>query len=325
MLALSKLVITLATRGRPAQLIDTINKSLANWREPNTMMTVAIDSDDQATIEHLNSAAPHAWFVGPDGPRIILDVRERPDTIARKWNRAMTIPADVYLVAADDDPYITAGYDSKILEAARLFDDGIGMVYGHMANLSFSCAVAPTVKLVEKMGYIQPEYFPYWFCDHWTDDLARMIGRIALADVRTDQSKAPFTQELREPAWWATWFDAAKLVRRKLAWSIIEGGDFLETPSAKERMRRMHYRVDYYSKWVNDNVRAQAGQLSARAGNLQPDARYLRVKQKAIDMVPQILDGMEAEEATAYLKALMPVPNTIASIPQAYPPAQAVA
>src|SRR5271170_4689666 len=154
---MNKLVISLASRGRPAQLVDTINKSIANWTRPNTAMMVQLDADDLNTLNFLNQTAPHSWFVGPEGPRVMLAVRPRENTLAAKWNRAMAVPADVYLVAADDDPYITPGYDEKLLEAATLFHDGIGMVYGHMANLSFSGVVAPTAKLVEKLGYIQPE------------------------------------------------------------------------------------------------------------------------------------------------------------------------
>jgi hypothetical protein len=315
---MAKLVISLATRGRPAQLIDTINRSLANWTDPATVMQVQLDADDAESIMHLNANAPHGWFVGPNGARVTLNVQNREDTIAAKWNRAMAIPADVYLVAADDDPYVTPGYDSLILEAAKLFPDGIGMVYGHMANASFSCMVAPTAKLVEKLGYIQPEYFSYWFVDHWTDDISRLIGRIAVADVKTDQSKVGRTQEMREPAWWATWFDAGHLYRRKLAHAIIDGPDFHESESTKARLKTLHPRVEFYSKWINDNVRAQATQFEWVNRHLKlDDERYQRVRQKAVAMVPMLLDGMEAQAAQQYLKILCP-PAQIANLKRAY-------
>ena len=295
---MTKLVISLATRGRPAQLIETVNKSIANWADPNTVMQVQLDADDAETIAGLNQNAPHRWFVGPNGPSVILNVQPREDTIAAKWNRAMSIPADLYLVAADDDPYITPGYDRKLLDAASLFGDGIGMVYGHMANLSFSCLVAPTAKLVEKLGYIQPEYFPYWFCDHWTDDLARLLGRISVADVRTDQSKVGKTQEMREPGWWATWFDAGYLLRRRIAHAIIDSPDFQESEAAKARQKAMFLRVENYSKWINDNVRGQDRQLAHTHGQLSlKDERYQRVKAKAVAMIPQLLEGMQPLEA----------------------------
>ncbi len=316
-----KLIISLASRGRPQQLLETIGRSIMNWSQDNTVMMVQLDADDGQTLQILNMSAPHVWFVGPNGPRVFFDVRPREDTIAAKWNRAMSVPADVYLVAADDDPYITPGYDGKILEAAQLFPDGIGMVYGHNANASFSGVVAPTAKLVEKLGYIQPEHFPYWFCDHWTDDLARLLGRISFADVRTDQSKAGKTQEMREPAWWATWFDAAHLLRRKEAFAIINGDDFQETVQTKERLRRLHPRIEFFSQWINNNVRGMGEQMKWQPQS-PLDERYLRVKQKAIDLLPAMLDGMEPQMAAAYKAFLIP-PTTIANIPQAFAPSKA--
>lgn len=312
-----RLVISLATRGRPQQLMDTVAKSIVNWRSDTTIMQLQIDADDQATIAHLNQTFPLAWSIGPCGPRVIVNIQPREDTIAAKWNRALAIPGDVYLCAADDDPYVTEGYDAKILEAAKLFDDGIGMVYGHMANLSFSGVVAPTIKLIEKLGHIQPEHFPYWFCDHWTDDVARMIGRIVVADIRTDQSMAGVTQEMREPWWWSTWFDAAYLLRRKIAFDIIDSPEFHETPAAKARLKTHHHRVEFYSRWVNESMRQQTRALPL---NLSlKDERYLRVKNKALAMLPDLLamDGMDPVLAMKYKNELDP-PTTILNIKQAY-------
>jgi hypothetical protein len=279
-----KLVISLATRGRPQQLMETVRRSVANWTHPETIMVIQADQDDFPTMIA-------AQTLNTENPRVVCTVAPREDTIAAKWNRAVKLDpnADLYLVAADDDPYITPGYDTNLLGAAGRFPDGIGMVYGHMANASFSGVVAPTRGLVEKLGGIFPEFFPYWFCDHWTDDIARMIGRISFADVRTDQSKAGQTQEMREPAWWATWFDAAYLMRRKIARNIIWHPDFQETEQRKDMLMAHAPLIEARSRWVNDNVRAQ---FKHWFGSPAADDRYARVKARAIEMIPQLLDGM---------------------------------
>lgn len=300
-----RLVISLATRGRPERLIDTVSKSVANWTDPNTVLIVQADEDDRATIDVCKA---QGWrWCGGDGGGVGIDIRPREDTIAAKWNRALKVPGDVYLVAADDDPYVTPGYDTKIIEAAKRFPDGIGMVYGHLANLSFSGAVAPTRKLCELMGgKIFPEYFPYWFCDHWTDDVARIIGRLSFANIRTDQSKPGVTQEMREPGWWATWFDAAYLMRRKQAHDII---DRLGSMSdwQYDLLKTHHPLIEVRSRMINHGVRAQNDQLSQWAGSLKPDERYNRVKQRAIDMVPHLLNdyGMPDEERNMFARALL--------------------
>lgn len=323
---MAKLVISLATRGRPQQLLDTIRRSVANWTHPETVMMVQVDGDDQPTTDALKKE-----WENPKSPLlgrwIVIDTRPREDTIAAKWNRALSIPADLYLVAADDDPYITPGYDTKLLEAASRFPDGIGMVYGHMANASFSGVVAPTHGFVDKLGHIFPEYFPYWFADHWTDDIARMIGRISFADVRTDQSKAGKTQELREPAWWATWFDAAYLIRRRIARGIIESIDFhVDDCWRRDILRTHHPLIESRSRWINDNVRANARQLECWSAIDAQDNRYKRVKAKAVEMIPHLLDGMpEGPDpgvlgswgAKAYRDALLP-PTEVVGLKRAF-------
>jgi hypothetical protein len=308
---MGKLVISLATRGRPQQVVETIKRSTANLVLPNTVMMVQVDEDDAATVTALSMAQLDS--------RVKVNVKPREDTIAAKWNRALNERADLYLVAADDDPYITRGYDAELLRVAQLFPDGIGMVYGRMANASFSGVVAPTAKLCDKLGHIFPELFPYWFVDHWTDDLARLIGRLAFADVRTDQSRAGKTQEMREPGWWATFFDAAYLMRRKIARDIIDSPDFDEPEWRKDILRGHSPLIEFRSKWINDNVRAQSKQLEGWSGLKLADPRYQRIKQAAIDMIPQLLDdyGMDAGEAQMYQRALCP-PTTVPNLQRAF-------
>jgi len=303
-----KLLVSLATRNRPQKLLSTIRVSIANWTHPNTEMMLQVDADDYATLGMLTETKLD--------PRVKVNIKKREDTIAEKWNRAMSEPADVYMIGGDDDPVVTQGYDSKILEAAQLFPDGIGMVYGHMSNASFSSIMCPTAKWVEKLGYILPEYFPYWFCDHWIDDLGHMTGRIVHADVRSDQRKVGVTQELREPGWWATWFDAAVQIRRQEALNLI---DYLSEDTLHKAMLRTKYLwVEYRSKWINDNVRAQVRRLEAIASaNSLKDERYVRVRDKAVAMIPKMLEGMEPQMAKVLHDQLI-VPDKILSFPRAY-------
>lgn len=283
--------------------METIKRSVINWRHPETVLQVQVDEDDKTTIEALETfiELPIAT------QRIDINVKPREDTIAEKWNRVLSIPADVYLVAADDDPYVTEGYDSLICRAAERFPDGIGMVYGHLANLSFSGAVAPTARLCDLMGgVIFPPLFPYWFVDHWTDDLARIIGRISFANIRTDQSKPGVTQEMREPGWWATFYDAAYLYRRRQAHDIIDNQEFICSEWQRDILKSHHPLIEVRSRMINQSVRNESGRLSAWAGNLSVDERYNRVKRRAMAMVPRFLEdyGMPEAEQEMFRQAL---------------------
>jgi hypothetical protein len=302
-----KLLISLSTRNRPQKLLETIRISMANWTHPNTTLTIHADADDYATLGMVTDTKLD--------PRIKVNVQKREDTIAAKWNRSMSEPADVYAIAADDDPVITPGYDTKILEAAKLFPDGIGMVYGHMSNVSFSSIMCPTRRWVEVLGYIVPEYFPYWFCDHWIDDIGRMTNRIVHADIRSDQRAVGTTQEMREPAWWGTWFDAAKLIRRADADKLIAALD--ETEMTKARLRTLYMRVEHYSKWVNDNVRQNSRGWELTLTQSSNDERYRRVRDAAVALMPKMFEGMDPAEAKMFSEALAP-PSTIVSFPRAF-------
>jgi len=297
----------LPTRGRPGKLVETIGRDLMCLSRPDTMLMVQVDEDDTNTVQALQQTQLRK------DQRLVVDVRPREDTIAAKWNRALIVEADVYTCLADDDPLVTPGSDEKILQAASIFPDGIGAVYGHLCNASFSCCISFTKRMTDLLGYIQPEYFPYWFCDHWTDDLMRMVGRIAFADVRTFQTielrMIEPTQEMREPAWWATWFDANYLERREHAQRIITA---INDP---DWMKLMHYNcapmIDYRSRWVNDNVRRMFSFVDVK------DERYQRVKQKALDAVPDILSKLPPPEADKFREMLTP-PTTILNLRRAY-------
>lgn len=304
-----KLVISLATRGRPQQLLDTIQKDIATLSQDNTVLMVQADADDQPTIMMLRNMALDK--------RVQVSVKEREDTIAAKWNRALEEPADLYMIKGDDDPLTGKDVDSKLLEAAKIFPDGLGMVYGHYANLSFPGVMCLTAGMTEQLQCIMPEHFSYWFCDHWMDDLARMIGRIVFADVRTDQSQAKPTQECREPFWWATWFDAAAPLRHTLALNVMTK---LKDDAFHKEMNKNNWPwIDQRSRMINDGVRGNARQLEWMTG--QPlslkDERYQRVKEKAIARVPEMIAMMENKaEAAKYAEILTPSP-VIASLPRA--------
>lgn len=317
---MNRLLITLATRNRPQLLLDTIKKSMACWTHPNTRLVIQTDADDYAT----NGMLTETKF----DERVSVNVQKREDTVAAKWNRALKEDADVYVIAADDNPCITPGFDSKILDAATLFPDGIGAVYGHLANASFPDVLGVTKKLTDILGYILPEYFPYWFSDHWLCDVLQMAGRVGHADVHGDLSKAPPTQEMREPAWWATWFDAAYLLRRADAFKLIDALD--EPDWRKQALKDAHPLIEWRSRWVNDNVRAQKVALESANMHLAlSDPRYQRVKQAAVAMLPAMLNSVLQDNARPfwrpsaqdYALALMP-PQFAMAPPQVMPTAR---
>jgi hypothetical protein len=209
-----KLTVGLGTRGRAALALHTAVESLKHIGCKSTTFVILGDHDD----EELHRTA------FPEG--VIVNIEQREDSLGGKWNRLLRIaPADVYLVMVDYAPQTTDGFDDLILNAAYRFKDGIGLVCNHLANLSFPTSQAVTHRMAEVMGGIYPEHFPYWFVDHWLDDVAKMIGRLSFADFRVDVQKRPGTQDMREPALWAALYDSLEQEREVVANRLLDEMD----------------------------------------------------------------------------------------------------
>lgn len=90
-----KLVIGLATRGRPALLMTTLSRTLPNITNPDTVLFASIDEDDKPTLDAIEMMAK-------DHPVLMPHVEPRPDTVAEKWNQMLAVDADVYVCMCDD-------------------------------------------------------------------------------------------------------------------------------------------------------------------------------------------------------------------------------
>ena len=297
-----RLVVNIATRNRPALVLESIQRIIANIVEPDTILMVSADADDFATIDLLS----HCNVTD----RIKLSIREREDTIAEKWNRAVELfPDAAHYMPLSDHTYPTSrGFDAIINEAGTRFPDGIYAVHTQLANLSFAASEALSAKWVKITGQIYPTYFPYWFVDHWTDDLARITQRIAFTNIGYDDSRKPPTQEFREPGWWGTFYDALHQVRAKQALELLNAMD--EPEWRKANLKAGIAEVDRRSRGVNDAVRKMPQGLPTN------DERYQRVRQRAVAMLTDVLTDLPPVEALAYRNALLPPSDTVPNIPR---------
>ena len=208
-----KLVINCVTRGRPSILSkpSTIRCGTSWSLKP---ALVSIDDDDIDTRRQSKfSPAIIASFLSS----ALVKTRWAKSGTVRCFTRPMCI-----CPLGDYTHIVTPAFDRKILEAASLFPDNIGVVYSHMGNAFFPSIWCVTHGLAQKMGWMCPPYFPYWFVDHWVDDIARLIGRVSFGDFQIGLREKPGTQEFRELAFWCTLYDVLRLsVGRRHAPSSI--------------------------------------------------------------------------------------------------------
>jgi hypothetical protein len=272
------LTIGIATRGRAELAAQVAEHTLRNCRA-DTRIVVLADEDDDLGAMVLSR-------------EVILDIQPRPDTVAAKWNRMMAVaPAQVYMAMCDYRTQNTPGFDRNILNAAALYPDGIGAVYQHMANLSFPTYQCVTARMAQIMGHIYVEHFPYWFVDHWLDDICRMTGRFAYAAGETTVYPRPGnggTQDFREPGMWATLYDALYTEREAIANRLLTA---MHVPEwQKDVLRAQWPLVHHRSRMINDLCRNMQG-------NAPHDERYSKIRAKGISLLETLYYDMEKRAA----------------------------
>lgn len=269
------LSLNIGTRGRPEPLKITIGETLRNTVRDDTRILISVDDDDPATINALDAL--------PKDERIKVSIRPREDNRGEKSDRVLTeAPADVYMIGSDSVPILTKGYDQLVLDAAKLFPDGVGVICTQMQNASFPSFQAVTQKWVDLIGHIYCHDYPFWFIDHELDDLARMTGRIVFVDVADNAipMRPTKTNRLRDLHFWCDYFDCATFRRRASAFRII---DQLDCPDYHKAMLRTWYHpVEARSLYLNHCARRDAAEIEAARGEPgEPDPGYLRAFDKA--------------------------------------------
>ena len=287
-----RLTHIIPTRGRPQRLIETIGQTERNIGRKDTRILVCVDDDDEDTLDALDRG-----IVSIAHERIIVSIRPREDSRGEKYDRALTeAPADLYLLGVDTVPILTPGYDQILLDSARLFPDGIGCVYGPMANFSFPTLQAITARMADLIGYLYSHEYPFWFIDHELDDICRITGRFTFVDVAMPRNSASQTIRMRDLAWWCDYFDAMTIERRKVAMRIIDACVDLEW--RKALLRTQHPVTEHRSFSINQYVRLNAPKIEQVRGDAAaPDPGYLRLKAAAEARLVRLLPELAAAAA----------------------------
>lgn len=268
------LTIGIVTRGRAKLASWTATETLRSVREAGTKIIVLADHDDDLSE-----------LVLPEG--VELSAEQREDSVGGKTNRLMRLsPADVYMHMVDTRPQITPGFDTNILKAADLFPDGIGCVYQQLDCISFPTFQCLTSRMIEIMGHFYVEHFPYWFIDHWLDDICRMTGRFVYAEGLTGVGVKPgkTTTDFREPALWATLYDALYMEREATAEKLLAEMDI--TDAQRQILRSQWPLVHQRSRMINNIVRGMEG-------NAPFDDRYNRIRSVGVSKLKTIYEGMK--------------------------------
>lgn len=282
-----KVSVCIATRGRPELLANTVAMTLSNSVMESTRIVVGFDEDDPALSTAISALASH--------DKLIACVEAREDSLGEKYNRCQREePADLYVVCTDDAAITTPGWDRILSEAAKQFPDGIGVInFGSMqVESSLPAMYAITQKFVDKTGFFQVPYFPFWWHDTWTMEIATMINRRWLAQVDVeypDMDTATKTRCCRDIRFWQMFFDATRGLRQDAARSIILSDEFQTWGGYSKDDLLSQFSIwgkDFFERGVRLRDPAVAEKLEQTVSFDAPgDERYTRIMAEALTIL----------------------------------------
>ncbi|MEP7181802.1 MAG: hypothetical protein ABI886_06425 [Betaproteobacteria bacterium] len=289
-----RIALLLPTRGRPESLrraVESIGATAA--RPDDVVVVIGVDDDDGQTLElaaHYLPRVPVLWSRGP-----------RELTLGRLWNRlaAEDHGGDVLAMAVDDYVMATPGWDEDFRKAAAIMPSGFGTAWptdGLMPGADFCTLPVITRRLMDRMGFFVPPWFPFWYHDTWLEEMGAFIAcRLPLA-VRAEapDGRGP-TQNMRDLVFWATLFEATRPMRMNLAWQLIDemyaGHQQLQV-SLRFSMRGVAmYYAQRNAPHVDPRHAALVEERQGRQG--EPSERYLAARREA----GALLRSLEVEAA----------------------------
>lgn len=285
---LSKSVaLVIASRGNPQMLYETVKKNLETSALANTKIIVCLDDDDETKPE------ADGLLAGLKSDKVIGVSNPREDSIGAAYNRALQIPADYYIDGADDVVITTQAWDARILAEDAHFQDGIGAIgFGkHPIPYAMPCLIAASRKLIDHMGYFLQPYTPFWWMDTWLWEISCMVGRLKMIEIDIMHSRFGSTRGMREVSWWAKFFRATRIERKRIAVSVLMSDDFKpSTVNREERLRMMDAtcgELENFGACLLDEEYVRTN-IEPMGHSAPADDRYLRIKDRAERMLERI-------------------------------------
>ncbi|MEP7208865.1 MAG: hypothetical protein ABI920_18170 [Casimicrobiaceae bacterium] len=284
----SRIALLVPTRERVAGLARLIQSIADTADKPDdVVLVVGVDDDDAPTREfagRCRSRVEIFWSVGP-----------RELTLGRLWNRLAAGPHDCDILAMFTDDYVmaTRGWDQQYRRAASVMPFGFGTAWPidplHPPN--FCTAPVITRRMMERMGFFVPPWFPYWFHDIWLEEVGAFVAcRLPLPARMAAPDGRGLTRGMRDLAFWAQLFDATRPLRLQLAHRLLDemyaGQEHLKV-SLRFAMQGVAMFYQRRMSSLADPARAAViEQRHAAAG--EPSTRYLAARKEAESLIASL-------------------------------------
>ena len=287
----SRIALLLPSRGRPASLRRAIESISATAAKPEQIVVVVgVDEDDRATIRLASVYEP--------GVPVLWSIGAREKTLGRLWNRLADVEhgCDVLAMLVDDYVMATSGWDEEYRHAVARMPKGYGTAWPvddlHVPD--FCTAPVITRRMMQRMGFFVPPWFPFWFYDTWLEEMGAFVAcRLTLAARIAAPDGRGSTLNMRDLAYWARLFEATRPMRMELASSIL-AEVYDDQPELKVSLNFAMQGVAMYYARRNAPLldAAQAAALEGRLGARgEPDARYLATRADAEALITALQVG----------------------------------
>lgn len=266
-----KIAVLIPSRNRP-RMLSAVITALHELKsgENEIIYRVGCDEDDAETKQLLLDYTQ--VFDYPIG--FLCD--QEQGTIGAIWNKlAQTVEADIYSCMIDDAFPISPHWDREMVNLAKKYQAFTWFEVSAPHNAGYPTC---TKEWLNKVGYIVPEHFPFWFMDTWFVEMVQFVTNegVPASQRMALYSKQEETQNLRDLQFWWDFFRATRPMRLRAAHKLLEPmvyEDFLA--SRQQFITAGNNRDREFSGEKIFNLEKERGSKT------EPSQKYLLAKAKA--------------------------------------------
>ncbi|MEP0872333.1 FkbM family methyltransferase [Trichocoleus desertorum AS-A10] len=177
------------TRGRPDKALRLVLSVLKTAHHPERVEVLFyVDTDDSTKLDYVEQLKAHKTELNRL-KQCFLMVNE-PIGVSKAWNALATASqGDLLVMAADDQIYNDAGWDTRLDQETAKFPDEIFCMWFNEGHWGEKLCTFPIVsrKWCLTLGYFITGIFECLYDDLWIMDIAKRVGRLHyIPDVLTE-------------------------------------------------------------------------------------------------------------------------------------------
>ncbi len=280
-----RIVVLTPTRKRPEHLrrsVASLNAMAGGHAQIEQWLLV--DDDDIETLALVNSDWIHELKI-----TLKHHVAPRPTTLTEGINNLwyQSSNAGIYLVVTDDYEMLSDGWDEMLRDVYRTGPEARLMICKlRDATRPAEDFVlwAASAEWVNAVGRFLPDYFPFWYADAWTEQVALLAGRMIDPGINL----APFdemdigTHGMWNLPFWHRYFDyfmCESIEEAKYLLSLIHGAETNLYSQSLSHLEEALLELDQKQVFTDVQLLRMEKFNSSETG--PPTDRYLKAEAKA--------------------------------------------